>query len=138
MSYDHAEQQRLNQAAVDNPEPGDYWQEMFCPYFLVVQAKGDAITILNCLPHKGTSARKSVDDSHWMFDVSKSMVVDRAWIEKLVRYESIDGFVADVSRGRERNQEIVNEWIRYRSSQLIKELQDLGPEVSRQMLMEQW
>ena len=33
---------------------------------------------------------------------------------------------------------IVNEWIRYRSSQLIKELQDLGPEVSRQMLMEQW
>lgn len=138
MSYDHAEQQRLNQAAVDNPEPGDYWQEMFCPYFLVVQVKGDAITILNCLPHRGVSARKSVDDSHWMFDVSKSMVVDRAWIEKLVRYESIDGFVADVSRGRERNQEIVNEWIRYRAENLLKELKDLGPEVSRQMLMEQW
>lgn len=138
MSYNHAEQQRINLEAMLEPQPGDYWHEMFCPYFLVVQVKGAAITILNCLPHRGVSARKPVDDNHWMFDVSQSMVVDQAWIEKLVRYDSIDGFVADVSRGSERNQAVVNEWIQHRGQQLVQELQELGPEISRRLLMEHW
>lgn len=138
MSYNRKEQEQLNESAATDPRPGDYWHEMFCPYFMVMQAKGDEITILNCLPHRGVSARKAVDAGSWTFDVSKSMVVNREWINQLVRYERIDGFVADVSRGSERNQAVVDEWIRYRSGQLIKELKDLGPEVSRQMLMEQW
>jgi hypothetical protein len=139
MSYDHAEQQRTNQAALDNPQPGDYWQEMFHPYFLVVQVKShDHITVLNCLSKYGPDAVTRVDAGHWMFDVSQSMVVDQAWIRDRVCYSIIDGFVADVVQGREKFQAIVDEWIKYQGKKLIKELQALGPEVSRQLLMEQW
>jgi hypothetical protein len=55
------------------------------------------------------NARISVDNAHWSFDYSKSMVVDREWIAKAVRYDTIDGFVADVSRS-ERTQHIATEW----------------------------
>ena len=139
MSYDHAEQQRTNQAALDNPRPGDYWQEMFHPYFLVVQVKShDHITVLNCLSKYGPDAVKTVDAGHWTFDVSQSMVVDQAWIRDRVCYGTIDGFVADVVQGGEKFQAIVDEWIKYQGKKLVQELQALGPEVSRQLLMEEW
>jgi hypothetical protein len=139
MSYNHQEQQRTNQEAMDNPQPGDYWNEMFCPYFLVVQVKNDEhITVLNCLSKYGPDAVKKVDAGHWTFDVSKSMVVNKEWIRDRVRYGSIDGFVADVVRGREKFQAIVSDWIEYRGQQLVQELQGLGPEVSRKLLMEHW
>ena len=137
MPYDHKEQQRRNQAALDNPQPGDYWHEMFCPYFLVVHVDGDKITVLNCIDTYGPSARTPVEDG-WIFDVSKSMVVDQNWMAKRVQYGVISGFVADVVQGKENLQAVVNAWIKYRGQQLVKELQSLGPEVSRQLLMEEW
>ena len=44
MSYDHKAVQELNETALENPQPGDYWQEMFCPYFVVTAVNGDDIT----------------------------------------------------------------------------------------------
>lgn len=138
MSYDHKEQQRINQAALDDPLPGDYWHEMFCPYFMVVHRDGDRFTVLNCLDRHGISAYMKVDNEHWAFDVSKAIVVDKDWIQRMVRYDSLDGFVADAVRGRDKHLSIVNDWIKYRGQQLVKELQALGPEVSRQLLMDEW
>lgn len=138
MSYDHKEQQRINQEALDNPLPGDYWHEMLCPYFMVVHSDGDRITVLNCLDRHGISAWMKVDNEHWTFDVSKAIVVDKDWIRRMVRYDSLDGFVADAVRGRDKHLSIVNDWIQYRGKQLVKELQALGPEVSRQLLMDEW
>ena len=109
------EQEIKNQAALDNPQPGDYWNEMFCPYFLVVDVKDKDITVLSCLGGPGSYNRKNEPCAKiehkdgWSFDYSKSMVVDRAWMEKAVRYETIDGFVADVWQS-EKTEAIVREW----------------------------
>lgn len=131
-------QRDQNYEAMLNPAPGDYWHEMFCPYFLVVQVQDNRITVLNCLPGLGPSARKNVDNEHWAFDVSTYMEVDRAWIARQVQYVSSSGFVADVVRGKEKQMTVVNAWIQERGQQLIKELRGLGPEISRQILLKNW
>lgn len=138
MNFDHQAQKKQNQEAMLDPQPGDYWHEMLCPYFMVVQVRGDRITILNCLESQGPSSVKTVDAGHWTFDVCTFMVVNREWISQRVQYGSTPGFVADVVRGREKHMAFVDEWIQQRGKKLVQELQDLGPEVSRQILMEQW
>ena len=145
MSYNHAAQQKLNQEALANPNPGDYWHEMFCPYFIVTAVKGPDITVLSCLggPYSYTrkqepTAKLEHMDGTWSFDYSKSMVVDRAWIEKAVRYESIDGFVADVSRDSDKFKGIVQEWKQFHAQRLLNELRALGPEVSQILLQAEW
>jgi hypothetical protein len=147
MSYDHEAQQSLNKQALALPQPGDYWQEMFCPYFLVVAVnpKQDQYTVLSCMGGPKSYSRKEeinarIDnkDNTWSFDYSKHMVVDRAWIEKAVKYGSIDGFVADVMRSGEKSTLIVKEWKRFHTQRLLKELKELGPEVSQMILQAEW
>ena len=108
-----------NNNAFLNPQPGDYWHEMFCPYFIVVNVKGDKYTVLSCLGGPDSYSRKDepnarIDnkDGTWSFDYSKSMVVDREWLERTVKYRSISGFVADVVNS-EKTQSIVREWRSY-------------------------
>jgi hypothetical protein len=95
----------LNIEAFNDPRPGDYWSEHFCPYFIIVDIKGDDIYVLSALGGVNSYnrkheiyARKSVGSAHWTFDTRKAMIVDKAWIEKAVKYGSIEGFVAEVSR----------------------------------------
>lgn len=114
--FENNKQDRLNQEAFDHPQVGDYWHEMFCPYFIIVQIQGSTYTILSCLGGPGSfsrqhepNARVDQGDGTWSFDYSQSMMVDRAWIEKTVKYSSFDGFVADVIRS-EKTQKIVTEW----------------------------
>ena len=144
--YDHIAQQSMNKQASALPQPGDYWHERCCPYFLVVAVdpKHDQYTVLSCLGGPNSfnrkdelNARISVDSGHWAFDYSKHMVVNRAWIERTVKYDSIDGFVADVVRN-ERKLEIVKEWKQFHAQRLLKELKALGPEVSQMILQAEW
>lgn len=132
--FDNKEQELKNHRALSNPKPGDYWNEMFCPYFVVVDVKGEDITVLSCMGGPNSYNRKNepnakieVDKGHWAFDYSKSMVVDRAWIEKAVKYGSIDGFVADVWN-TEKTQSIVTEWRHYRQLEIKKQIQALQSE----------
>jgi hypothetical protein len=55
------------------------------------------------------------------------MVVDYAWIEKTVKYESIDSFVADVSN-TEKTQTIVSEWREFKGKQILKQIENLQNE----------
>jgi len=134
----------LNQEALDNPQPGDYWHEMFCPYFVVVAVNGPDITVLSCMggpksynrQHEPNAKIENKDGS-WSFDYDKSMVVDRKWIEKAVKYGSIDGFIADVSRS-ETMREISEGWIEHRARLLMKELKQLGPQLSKHLLSQEW
>ena len=109
-------QDLANQKALAFPQIGDYWHEMFCPYFVIVNKEGDKYRVLSCLGGPKSFTRKDelnaqiqVDNGHWGFDYSKSMLVDHEWIRRTVTYESIDGFVADVVRS-EKTQLIVTEW----------------------------
>ena len=134
MTYDHALQQEANQRALNCPRPGDYWREMFCPYFIVVQVKGPAITVLSCLGGPNSFTRKhepcakiDVDGAHWAFDYGAEMTVDREWIARAVKYDSIDGFVADVSN-TEKTERIVEEWRKYRAKVIKQQIQQLEQE----------
>ena len=113
-----------NRKALDNPIPGDYWHEMFCPYFLVTQVDGDMITVLPCFGKD--SARKEVDSNSWEFDYSKHMIVDKEWIAKTVKYQTIENFVADVVRGSDKLNKVVEEWKRFHRERLSKELEKLA------------
>jgi hypothetical protein len=123
-----------NQKAFDNPRIGDYWSEHFCPYFIIVDINDDKYTVLSCLGGPDSFTRKDelnakiqVDSGHWTFDLSKSMVVNRQWITKAVKYESIDSFVADVIN-TEKTQNIVSEWREFKGKQILKQIENLQNE----------
>ena len=125
------EQDLANQKSLAFPQIGDYWHEMFCPYFVIVNKEGDKYRVLSCLggPKSFTrkhelNARIEVDSGHWGFDYAKSMLVDHEWIRKTVTYESIDGFVADVVN-TEKTQRIAEEWRKHIAQDLRKQIQDL-------------
>ncbi len=131
MSYDTEKQKLANYESLDNPKIGDYWNEMFVPYFIVVDVKGNDITVLSCMGGEQSYSRKhepnarlEVDNGHWAFDYSKSMVVDRAWMEKAVKYGTIEGFVADVCNS-EKTVKIAMEWRNWKQKEIRKQIQDL-------------
>lgn len=133
MNYDYEERKVRNQQGLEDPKIGDYWQEMFCPYFLVVDVKGNDITVLSCLggPHSFTRkdelcAKIELKDG-WTFDFSKFMVVNRAWMTKAVKYESIEGFVADVGNS-EKTVKIAMEWRYYKQKQIRNKIIELEKE----------
>jgi hypothetical protein len=136
MSYDHGAQQELNKTALGLPEPGDYWHEMFCPYFLVVASNPakNQYTILSCISEP--NAKVNCKDG-WSFDFSKHQIVNHEWIEKQVTYGSIPGYVADVRRS-DKFKSIVREWKQFHAERLLKELKELGPEVSQMILQAEW
>lgn len=86
------ERNKKNLKAYLDPLPGDYWNEMFVPYFVILEVWENGNMIV-------CDKRKDVDRSHWTWDLSKAREVTKEYMEE-VRYQSIDGFVADVSRGR--------------------------------------
>ena len=128
MNYDYEERKVKNQQSLENPRIGDYWHEMFCPYFLVVDVKDDDITVLSCLGGPDSFNRKhelnaKIDlKDGWTFD--KSMVVNREWMTKAVKYESIEGFVADVGNS-EKTVGIAMEWRDYKQKQIRNQIIEL-------------
>ena len=136
MSYNHEAQQELNKTAMGLPEPGDYWHERFCPYFLVVASNPmqNRYTILSCI----SAPNAKVDGTDgWTFNYSKHQVVDHEWIENHVTYGSIPGFVADVVRS-DKMKSVVREWKQFQAQRLLNELKELGPEVSQMLLEAEW
>ena len=126
-----------NQKALSFPQPGDYWHEMFVPYFVIVNKEGDKFRVLSCLGGPKSFTRKDelnaqieVDNGHWGFDYSKSMLVDHEWIRKTVTYESIDGFVADVVQS-EKTARIVQEWREHKRLTMLKEIERLEEEYEK-------
>lgn len=124
-----------NQQALDDPKPGDYWQEMFCPYFIVVDAdhKQDRYTVLSCMGGPDSYNRKDeinakIDSKEgWSLDYSKSMVVNRDWIRKAVTYGTIPGFVADVVNS-EKTRLIVAEWRNHVQQEMRRKIDSLQQE----------
>ena len=130
-------QDLANQKALAFPQIGDYWHEMFCPYFVIVNKEGDKFRVLSCLGGPKSFTRKDelnaqieVDNGHWGFDYSKSMLVDHEWIRKTVTYESIDGFVADVVQS-EKTARIAQEWREHKRLTMLKEIERLEEEYEK-------
>lgn len=134
MSYDPKEQELTNVRALMDPQPGDYWHEMFCPYFVIVNIEGEKYRVLSCMGGPDSfnrkdelNARIEVDSGHWAFDYSKSMLVDHKWLEKAVTYGNIDGFVADVVQS-EKTSRIVQEWRNWKQKNMREQIRALESE----------
>lgn len=132
--FDNKERELANLQALMNPKPGDYWHEMFCPYFIVVNVEGEQYRVLSCLGGPNSfnrkhepNARVDEENGHWSFDYSKSMLVNHSWIEKAVTYGNADGFVADVIQS-EKTQMIAQEWRNWKQRELRKQIQELEAE----------
>lgn len=91
----------LNWKHYNWPEVGDYWHEMFCPYFIVLAVLDDGLFIV-------CDETLRVDDSHWKFNLALAKQVTIDYFSK-VKYASIDGYCADVVVGN--HQAIVDEWL---------------------------
>ena len=131
-------QQLANHESLLKPSAGDYWNEMFCPYFIVVEADhdNDNYTVLSCMGGPNSFNRKEEPNARvehsdgWSFDYSKSMIVNRAWMERAVRYDTIDGFVADVVNS-EKTRSIVAEWREYKRQTMLKQIEKLEEEYEK-------
>ena len=82
----------LNQKHYDLPEVGDYWHERFSPYFVVLDV--DHINGLYII----CDERVNLDDRNWTFDTEESKQVTFDYFKR-VKYDRIEGFVADVVPG---------------------------------------
>lgn len=132
--FDNKERELKNLDALMNPQPGDYWHEMFVPYFIVVNIEGEQYRVLSCMGGPKSFNRKDelnaqieVDNGHWAFDYSKSMLVNHSWIEKAVTYGTADGFVADVVQS-EKTARIVQEWRNWKQKELRSQIRELEEE----------
>jgi hypothetical protein len=87
-------QKAKNQTHFDTPQAGDYWQEMFCPYFIVLSVEDYGETFIVCDKTISSADRK------WEFDLQNSKRVDKSYFKR-VKYSVSSGnmsnkFVADV------------------------------------------
>lgn len=82
------ERQERNLKHIENPQPGDYWNEMFCPYHVVLAVTDSSVIICD----------KKVDmDDGWTFDLSETKTISHLEHRDLVTYSTMrDKFVADV------------------------------------------
>jgi len=87
MTYE--ERQVLNQKHIENPQPGDFWHEMFSPYHVVLAVADNHVIICE--------KTKPTDANHYTFDLSETKTLSHLEHRNLVTYSSMrDKFVADV------------------------------------------
>ena len=87
MDWD--KQQELNEQHVKKPRVGDFWHEMFFPYFLVVEVTKYGLIVLD--------KTKEVDEHHYTFDETKPRVMTKQELRNAVTYTTMrDKFVANV------------------------------------------
>lgn len=88
--HDRERQAMLNELHTDKPQPGDYWQEMFCPICVVLEVDDDCVVYC--------TKTKPVEVNSWTWDLNKSLfeikTIDefKDWLS----YGSIPGFWCDV------------------------------------------
>ena len=71
------EQQAMNEECLQNPQPGDYWEEHLTPVCVVVSVGKDSVTI--CEKHKPNGV-------NWAFDCLRSLSKDT--FKKMLQYSN--------------------------------------------------
>lgn len=83
------EREVRNQTAFAHPSPGDYWNEMMVPYFVVLDVLDNGNLII-------CDKREDLHD-HWTWDFAKAKEVPREYMKR-VQYKNSPGFVASVAK----------------------------------------
>lgn len=79
---------RKSEAAMQNPQTGDYWNEMFCPVCVVVDVRQDSLVICR--------KTKWFPNDKWSWDLSELTWMPRAEFRSWLSYDSIPGYWASV------------------------------------------
>lgn len=112
--YNHEKQQVLNLEYATNPQPGDYWEDMFCPVLLVLEVKNDKVTIV--------SKTKEVDQFHWSWDFDKVQVLTVQELIDKLSYSYDSGAVAGkkvfwaCGHRNTKHSEDVEEWLKLKKA----------------------
>lgn len=87
MDWD--KQQELNRQHLLNPQEGDYWHEMSCPYFIIAAVDEDGVLVFD--------TTYEVDKGHFSFRSDKIKYMTREELRKSLTYKTMpDKFVAMV------------------------------------------
>lgn len=78
----------INEQHCADPQVGDYWHEMLCPYLVVLGRIGAQLIVCQ--------TRKDVDRDHWTWDLTKLEFMTLTELRQRVTYGTMPGFVADV------------------------------------------
>ena len=70
-----------NEIAAKDPQPGDYWSEMFCPVCLVVGRKENKVFIYENY--------KPIDKGYWSWDTEKVSEYDIKDFQSKISHETI-------------------------------------------------
>ena len=68
-----------------NPEPGDYWHEMFAPRCVVLAVA--AGVVIYC------ETTRATDDTHWTWNLGHRTAKSKADFAKMLRYDSMDATI---------------------------------------------
>jgi hypothetical protein len=74
------EHEALNNEHALNPQPGDYWVEMFCGICIVLSVS--PLAVLLC------RTKKDVDRYFWAWDLDKTEIMSREEFNRWLRYKS--------------------------------------------------
>ena len=111
----YEERQVLNQKHIENPQPGDFWHEMFAPYHVVLAVTDSHVIICD--------KKVSVDSHHYTFDMSETKTISHLEHRDLVTYKTMrDKFVADVVPNS-KLMSMVQEWRDEKLKQLQTEME---------------
>jgi hypothetical protein len=78
MVFNPDEQERLNRQHAENPAPGDFWHEMYCPCWVVLRVSDGSVTVCE--------KTRSTDDKHWTWDISVSLTMAKTEFTDRLRY----------------------------------------------------
>ena len=80
MRISWEEQHALDAEHADDPQPGDYWEEMFCGICVVLAVDDGAVTLCR--------TKKDVDSESWTWDLAKRESMRLLAFSKWLHYQS--------------------------------------------------
>jgi len=75
-----------------DPQPGDYWQEMFCPVCVVVSRDGDSVLVCRTV--------RWLPDERWTWDLGQLACMSVEEFQRWLSYKTHPGYWARVLPGR--------------------------------------
>lgn len=75
-----SDSQKTALEALNDPQPGDYWSDHFCPILIVLDVQGDVIT--TC------SKKIAPSPNHWSFDINHQVVMTKAELKDYLSYKN--------------------------------------------------
>lgn len=78
----------LNDKHLDDPQPGDYWHEMFCGICVILKRIRNQVVLCR--------TKKSIDKDHWTWDLDRLEIMTLDDFKAWLSYNSIPGCWCDV------------------------------------------